>query len=183
MDSMLYVLSIRWSSDVKLWMTWDVKIRRTACTVWFLLLNIGMETLYKKIDPQKGEEHGRETDYCHICRSPPPPSNGESIVDQNGVDNPRNERPCFFRIPAPDGPPCEFCPDWAGDDTGSEKGKTVWYTSVVDFIECLKGRKPFRYSQFLLSFDLPFNNEIQERHKESDKKHQHSFPLGSKSRG
>ena len=78
----------------------------------------------QKIDPEICEQDGDKTDYGKISNAFAVPSTHQPGMQKGGIDEPGNQRPGLFGIPAPVTAPGGIGPDGSGNDPCRQKQET-----------------------------------------------------------
>jgi hypothetical protein len=94
-----------------------------------------MQPRKNEIDPEISENDACETDDRQKSHPPSSPAPCIPGMEEDSVDNPRNERPGFFGVPTPIGAPCIAGPYRPREYACTEHGKTDYHASVVDFLK------------------------------------------------
>lgn len=130
---------------------------------------VRMKSAQEKVDTDKSDDYGDEAGDHHVGRFPPPPADGEPVVNEYGVHDPCDERPCLFRVPVPVRPPGKLCPERAGDNTYGQKREPVGHALVVDTVERLqRGKSPGNIPHLLFLY-APFQKKVDHRDEEPRK--------------
>ena len=93
-----------------------------------------MQSRQQVADAEEGEQHCDETDDVDprdLCFTP----SAQAEVQIDGVDEPGDECPGLFWIPALERAPCIFCPDGASDDDDGEERQPNDAGAVCPFVE------------------------------------------------
>src|SRR6516162_3822708 len=89
-----------------------------------LFRRVTVQSAQQKINSDVSEDHRRKTDHRDPRRAFAAPAAHEAAVQENRVDEPRDERPGFLRVPRPVGAPRGIRPDRAGENADGEKQKS-----------------------------------------------------------
>ena len=80
-----------------------------------------MQAAQEHIDADEGEGGNEQSDDCPPCEDFAAPAGDEAQVQPDGVVEPDDECPRFFRVPAPVASPCVGCPQCAEDGGDGEE--------------------------------------------------------------
>lgn len=73
-------------------------------------LEVRMKASYDKVNSKKSKQNGKKPNNHHIGRFTTPPSYSETIMNENGIDDPCYKRPRFLWVPTPVRAPCHASP-------------------------------------------------------------------------
>src|SRR3990172_4909863 len=130
---------------------------------------VGMEARQKEVDAQEREEDSAESDDREDRRLAPPPPHRQPPVEKRCVEEPRDERPRFLRVPAPVGPPGVLGPDGPRDDPQGEKGEPDRQAPVIDVVENVERGETFEHRAHFLAFDLFLLQKVHDSRTEGDR--------------
>lgn len=108
----------------------------------------------KIIHAEIGEHHGEEAENGEKGDPSALPAAHRAQVEQCGINQPGDQGPGLFGIPAPVAAPGGIGPDRTGDDTGGQPEKTEDDHLVGDFIQHLQGGEMLQQAVAALFFKL-----------------------------
>src|SRR5687768_6979996 len=93
-------------------------------TVFSIRLCIGMKARQQEIHPPETEDDHQEAEHGIQRRTPAFPASCHPCVNVRAVDQPHDQGPRFFRVPAPIAAPGVICPHSPQNDAEGEKRKS-----------------------------------------------------------
>src|SRR6185369_4053150 len=139
----------------------------TTIFISALPLFVSVESGHQQVHPKEGEQHYKEADDSQYGGFLAAPAGCQPAVQKSGIDEPGDERPGLFRVPAPVSPPCSLRPDRTRDYGNGKQWKAECQTAVVDLIKRIERREPLEKPTELLLLEEPFLHEVDDRSTES----------------
>src|SRR5512143_1194047 len=159
--------ALRWFSPT---MTmWAMDVSRSPSSTGEA--RIGVQPREQEVDAQEREQDGAEPHDGEDRRLPPPPTHGESAVEEGRVEEPRDEGPRLLGVPAPVRSPGVLGPDGAGDDPEREERESHGEALVVDVVQHVERRQALEERPEALPLDLLLLEEVHDPGRESHGEH------------